>query len=236
MGARGVPVPILLLALGVACAPAMRSTIAGTPDGHRMAEFWVAPDGDEARDLIYGAGGQKDAPRPSDTDKRVKAITHGFSPKMEVEDPSGTKWDVKMGDEAQTEVVASRIVWALGYHQPPDYYLSTWTWARRSAKPGSRRRGAAIPDAFEKAGFISGVTGGRVLFDFHGRHHELLTVVHPEDVRWTCARLGRLSSRQWHDAFRAGGYDDQTTERFLRKIHEKIAQGAAMGQGPRGGA
>ena len=32
----------------------------------------------------------------------------------------------KSGSEAQTEVVASRLIWAAGYHQPPTYYLPRW--------------------------------------------------------------------------------------------------------------
>jgi len=34
---------------------------------------------------------------------------------------------VKLGKEAQTEVVASRLLWAIGYHQPPTYYVAEWT-------------------------------------------------------------------------------------------------------------
>jgi hypothetical protein len=34
---------------------------------------------------------------------------------------------VKLGPEAQTEVVVSRILWALGYHQPPTYYVAKWS-------------------------------------------------------------------------------------------------------------
>jgi hypothetical protein len=36
------------------------------------------------------------------------------------------EWSAKIGPEAQTEVVVSRILWALGYHQPPIYYLPSW--------------------------------------------------------------------------------------------------------------
>ena len=37
---------------------------------------------------------------------------------------------------------------------------------------------------------------------------------------------GQLSDRQWKsDAFRAGGYRPAVANRFIRKLHEKIAQG-----------
>jgi hypothetical protein len=34
---------------------------------------------------------------------------------------------VKLGPEAQTEVVSSRILWAMGFHQPPTYYVERWS-------------------------------------------------------------------------------------------------------------
>ncbi len=304
-----------VLALCFACAPTMRSTLNGPPDASLMAQFWVAPDADRGRSLMYGAGGPKLAPPRDVTYTLVRHITHGFSPKMEVRDPSGVKWDVKTGPEAQPEVVASRIVWALGYHQVPDYFVATyrvdengkqldfgparfrphakwikkegaWSWHSNPFVDTEAFRGLIVlmmvlnstdlkddnnalydldepmehadrwyvvkdlgatlgetgrqsprrgdPDAFERAGFISGVKGDRVLFDFHGRHQELLSVVRVNDVRWMCTQLRRLSASEWHDAFRAGGYDDQEAARFVRKIGEKIAQGEAIAS--RGGA
>ncbi len=46
---------------------------------------------------------------------------------MTSKDPDGLEWSAKIGPEAQTEVVVSRILWGLGYHQPPIYYLPSWT-------------------------------------------------------------------------------------------------------------
>jgi hypothetical protein len=40
-----------------------------------------------------------------------------------VEGPGNRKWSAKLPPEAQTEVVASRILWGVGYHQPPIYYV-----------------------------------------------------------------------------------------------------------------
>ena len=40
------------------------------------------------------------------------------------------EWSAKIGPEAQTEVLLSRILWGLGYHQPPIYYLPSWTLER----------------------------------------------------------------------------------------------------------
>ena len=52
-----------------------------------------------------------------------------------------------------------------------------------------------------------------------------------DDVRWAAALLAGLSDRQWHDAFRAGGYPDDLSERFIRKLKANIAAGAAIAGG-----
>ena len=54
--------------------------------------------------------------------KAVPGSLHGY----DVEGPDGLEWSAKIGPEAQTEVVLSRILWGLGYHQPPTYYLPSW--------------------------------------------------------------------------------------------------------------
>jgi hypothetical protein len=39
-----------------------------------------------------------------------------------------------------------------------------------------------------------------------------------------------LSDRQWADAFRAGGYTEQSAAPFLRKIKANIAMGQQVGR------
>ena len=60
---------------------------------------------------------------PTRRSRWCRADPTGFSPGLDVKDEQGREWSVKLGPEARTEVVASRIVWAMGYHQPPVYYL-----------------------------------------------------------------------------------------------------------------
>jgi len=47
-------------------------------------------------------------------------------------------------------------------------------------------------------------------------------------VVWTCRLLSRLSDGRWRDAFRAAAYSDDVTERYLKKLKEKIAEGLAL--------
>ena len=65
----------------------------------------------------------------------VARDTSGRSPGYDVRDRNGTVWSVKLGPEAQSEVVASRILWAIGFHQPPTYYLPSWTLTGQDAGP-----------------------------------------------------------------------------------------------------
>jgi hypothetical protein len=44
----------------------------------------------------------------------------------DVIDGRGLEWSAKIGAEAQPDVVVSRILWGLGYRQPPVYYLRAW--------------------------------------------------------------------------------------------------------------
>lgn len=280
------------------------------PSADTLAQLWVDP-GDVPRDLFWGVGGESVAPSPStafDVEKRDDA---GFSVSYDVKGPDGVRWSAKIGPEAQTEVVLSRILWGLGYHQPPTYYLPSWTargpretrresearfrpklptldavdswkWADNPFLSAREFRGMLVVllmfnstdlkdsnntiyevkdvegatasvrwflvrdlgaalgetgklfprrnwlEGFERGGFITGVSGSRVEFDYHGRHQELLTMIRPGDVQWAAQRLQRLTGQQWRDAFRAGNYDAAIADRFIARIKAKIADGLAL--------
>lgn len=122
LAARAV---LLIAALcASACHPQIRSTITGPMTPKLMAELWYLPEPD--RDLFWGVGGRRLAPDP-DAEYVVLEIKHaGFSRGLTVEGPGRRKWSAKFPPEAPTEVVASRILWGVGYHQPPIYYVGRW--------------------------------------------------------------------------------------------------------------
>jgi hypothetical protein len=132
----------VLCGTAVACAPAITRT-GGAPSPAQLAELWVDP-GPIPRDLAAGPGGN-DYVRPT-TDARfdvVKRDTTGFSITYRVRDARGREWSVKIGPEAQTEVVASRLVWAIGYHELPSYFVERWLavdHAKGSTLGGARFR------------------------------------------------------------------------------------------------
>jgi hypothetical protein len=85
------------------------------------AVLWRYPDDIASRNLFYGPGGERDA--PSDSFTFLKEDLDGSNPKFDVRDLSGVKWKVKLGDEAQPETVATRLLWAVGYFTDEDYFV-----------------------------------------------------------------------------------------------------------------
>jgi hypothetical protein len=83
-------------------------------------------------------------------------------------------------------------------------------------------------DGFEQQGFIKGVDGQRVRFDYRGIHARLVDTVTLDDVVWTCRLMSRISEQQWRDAFRAAGYSDEEQRRFVTKLQSKIRDGLAL--------
>jgi hypothetical protein len=293
-------------------APMMRSTRPGPSTPAQSAELWEAPNDLADRNLFDGPWGKDLAPNPATKFTFVSKKTVGVSPGFAVTDDNGTEWSVKQGPEARAEVVMSRVLSAVGYHQPPVYYLPAWTisggatapqqsearfrpkhtvlkdegvWSWHEnpfigtqpynglrvlmmilnesdlkdsnntlygvKKPGDapdaaqrwyvvRDIGTALgetgrlnptrsdPALFEHIKFINRVKDGEVEFNYHGRHQELADHITPSDVRWMCDLLARVSMEQWRDAFRAGGYDIATSDRFITRIKAKIAEGQAL--------
>ena len=102
-----------------------------------MAELWAEPG--PARDMFWGVGGREAAPDSEGEFQFVARDTTGKSPGYDVRDAQGRLWSVKLGPEAQSEVVVSRLLWAAGYFQPATYYLPSWTLA---GAPGANPQSA----------------------------------------------------------------------------------------------
>ena len=279
------------------------------PSTEAIKQLWVDP-GREPRDLSWGIGGQQYAPKPDAVYTFKERDASGFSAKYTVTDPDGVEWSAKIGPEAQTEVLLSRILWGLGYHQQPIYYLPSWTlerdgtrhtesearfrpklkaferldeywWWQQNAFVGTRElngllvvllmfnssdlkndnnaiyklkepmegadRWFAVRDlgaslgetgkmyprrncleCFEQHGFITELDGDSVKFDYQGLHQELISMIHPADVRWAAEHMQRLTDAQWHDAFRAANYAPADADRYIRRLKEKIDDGLAL--------
>jgi hypothetical protein len=94
-----------------------------------LTELWNDPQDLERRNLLWGAAPADQAPR-KDAEYEVRMRdTSGYSRGYDVVGPDGRAWDIKIGKEAQTEIVLSRILAALGYHQPAAYFMTGWQLA-----------------------------------------------------------------------------------------------------------
>lgn len=275
--------------------------------------LWDEPADLAERDVYHGPWGAAQAPDPNGVYAFLRPKTGGTNPGVVVRDAAGREWHVKQpigsirGDEGPVEVTLSRVLSAVGYHQPAVYYLPSFTMvdaSGRRTEPGGRFRldddhmkardpwswsenpfagtrplhgllailmifngtdlkdsnntlyeyrpparprelryvvrdlGAALGETgrmeprrnnvalFEQSGFIDGLEDGFVKFDFHGRHQKLVSRrITTGDLLWACDLLGRLSDKQWADAFRAGGYSNGVAARYIAAIRSRLAEG-----------
>jgi hypothetical protein len=111
---------LLILAATTPAAPAQPNS-ASTQQEKATNVLWQDPGDIRAKDLFNGPGGVKE--RPQLPLKFVKEDNHGHNSKFDADDANGTKWKVKLGIEAQPEVVASRLLWAIGYFANDNYFL-----------------------------------------------------------------------------------------------------------------
>jgi hypothetical protein len=119
-----------------------RSTATAPLTAAQIAELWVEPADIRARDLFHGPGGPALAPAAGSRFQFLKKDTKGYSWGWDVKDANGMEWSAKYGPEAHSEVVASRLVWAIGFHQPPTYFVERWEMQGGDGgpKPPSRFR------------------------------------------------------------------------------------------------
>jgi hypothetical protein len=149
---RGIVRVVALVLLSVVvtfCAGRGRlKSTASDPGLVPIEQLWVEPRDLETRNLIDGVGGSSLAPNKSTPYEVIAEDDSGFSPGYTVRDAEGTQWNVKLGIEAQPEVVASRILWAIGYHQPAVYLLPTWelSGAQSQTQPVARFRRESVDE------------------------------------------------------------------------------------------
>ena len=108
--------------------------------------LWRNPGRIVDENLYYGQGGKSGCPVPPF--QFVEEDRHGSTPKFDIRDAAGTKWRVKLGSEARPEVVASRLLWAVGYFAQEDYVLPSADVAGLHVRRGRKYiHGEHITDA-----------------------------------------------------------------------------------------
>lgn len=116
---RAAQVAVLLCLASLAAVPA--SAAATNSPG----VIWHDPGDIRSKDLFNGPGGKER--RPALPVKFLKEDSSGHNSKFDVEDSKGTKWKAKLGIEAQPEVVATRLLWAVGYFTNENHFVSDLT-------------------------------------------------------------------------------------------------------------
>lgn len=314
------PLNVCTLAMAIAVTAAgcagVRVPKQSTTPKPPSASMWVEPADLASRDLYYGPWGADHAPDPNGVFELVELKHAGVNLGMTVKDAKGREWSVKqaypgsLDPEGPVEVTLSRLLSAIGYHQPPLYYLpafylkddfgkrvavggrfrlkdptlkdtGAWKWEDNPFVGTKEYQGLIVllmmfnstdlkntnntiyehrngdlveqwyvardigsalgdwnplaprkshPPSFEQTPYILGVQNGHVQLAYNGWYKNLVRDrIAPEDVVWASELLGRLSDRQWQDAFRAGGYQPDVANRFIAKLREKIDQGKALG-------
>ncbi|MFL6332393.1 MAG: hypothetical protein ACJ754_03530 [Pyrinomonadaceae bacterium] len=123
----------VVLAL-TACAPASGQGDSKQEKQEKQAEkkeamaqgtpvFWQEPTDISSRNLLLGPGGEEMKPDLKQIIWEESVPEGGYSVKWRVRDASGKHWVVKLGNEAQPETVATRLVWAAGYPTEVNYLL-----------------------------------------------------------------------------------------------------------------
>jgi hypothetical protein len=305
----------LSLTISAACA-GVKVPKAQTTPAPPAASMWIEPTNLAERDLFLGQWGAEHAPDPKGVYTLVERKHTGVNLGMTVKDDKGREWSVKqpypggLDSEAPVEVALSRLLSAVGYHQPPVYFLPAftlkddfgkkvevggrfrlkqaslketglWKWEDNpfvGTKPYqglivmlmmfnstdlknsnnslyeyrdgdlvqqwyvARDLGAALgdhnaisprkndPDSFERVPYLLGTANGHVQFAYSSWYKNLVRDrIAVEDVVWASELLGRLSDKQWNDAFRAAGYEPAVANRYIAKLKEKVEQGRALG-------
>jgi hypothetical protein len=96
--------------------------------------LWHDPGDIASKNLLYGPGGGEGQPKPPFV--FVDEDMHDSNPKFDVRDADDREWRVKLGAEAKPEIVASRLLWAVGYYANVDYVLHVTTIENLHIKRG----------------------------------------------------------------------------------------------------
>jgi hypothetical protein len=129
---RFVTIALAAVMFGASCAGVGRPQVQNAPRPPG-ASLWVEPTDIASRDLYNGPWGAANAPDPKDVYELVELKHTGVNLGMTVKDSKGREWSVKqpfpgnLDSEAPVEVVVSRLLSAIGYHQPPVYHLPAFT-------------------------------------------------------------------------------------------------------------
>jgi hypothetical protein len=133
--------PALLL---VAFLPTRQPIVTWT-SREPLPRLWEEPVDPASANLFDGPWGGDQAPDPDTTFTFLSPRPRGVDPGVVVIDSSGREWHVKqparvdIGADGAADIVVSRVLSAVGYHQPPVYFLPSFRTATRTASEAAAR-------------------------------------------------------------------------------------------------
>jgi hypothetical protein len=80
------------------------------------------------------------------------------------------------------------------------------------------------PGTWYEAGFVKGVEGGMIEFDFKGKGRSLMDDITVAHGRWLSGRLAQLSDKQLDDAFRAANYSAEDIKLLRDGVRQRTAE------------
>jgi hypothetical protein len=165
--------------------------------------LWRAPVDISSRNLFLGPGGTRMKPDLRHI-KFIKEEKGGYSKKFRISDGSGREWVAKVGNEAQAETAAVRLLWAAGYETEVNYLIPHLTIpgkgsfenVRLEARPDSEKRFAEwkwTDNPFVGSREFQGLKVMMVLisnWDIKDSNNQIVSVKGSEKVRYTISDLG----------------------------------------------
>lgn len=116
-------IPVLML-LALSASLTAQDTDTNKQKTNLPDVIWRDPGDIASLNLLYGIGGEVDAPDPNAKFTFVSEDMQSSNPKFDIKDDQGVEWKVKLGEETQAETAATRLLWAAGYFVDEDYYLA----------------------------------------------------------------------------------------------------------------
>jgi hypothetical protein len=187
-----------------------------------LTELWREPKDIRSENLFYGPGGKEHEPHGPFT--FLKEDLDGSNPKYDVRDEDGVKWKIKLGAEARPETVASRFVWAVGYHADEDYFLPE---VRVSELPSRLHRGQKL---IGKGGAMYNVRlkrteGEKKVGIWHWRDNPFSGTRELEGLRVMMAVINNWDLKDENNAIRSEKRNDDGDKR----VYEVNDLGASFG-------
>ena len=143
-----------------------------------------------------------------------------------------SNWDNKdQRDVARGSNTAIYVTRVARWKREAQYMIVDWggSMGRWGNTVVTRGRWDADGFAAQTPHFVTGVTNGFVQFGYTGqRTGDARASITPDDVRWLCRYLGRITDDQFRTALRVSGATDEEVESFTTSLRARVQQLQAL--------